>query len=463
MFKNAKKSIAIKTFAIMMGLLLICSVIIYGLIMNFLPRNYQNELEGQFAMDFEELVQVLGNNGIENDTQRLYDFSMKNNAIVTIRNSKGEEIFTVNIGDKEEKLDNIKTFSLSAEFEYKQEKFLISATAAFLTVLQTYNVLLKLIPVIMAIMILISILGAYIFSNYFSKPLIKICSVAKRMTKLDMTWKCDTSREDEIGILAESLNEMAEKLNNALKNLQEANEQLQLDIENERKLEQQRGDFFMSVSHELKTPITIIKGELEGMIYNVGEYKNRDEYLKHTLQNVENMEKLVKEILLVARIGGNNFNISCAELNISEVLRKVCYQVQGMAEDKNIKFRMDIESGIYHRGNESLLKKAFSNIIINAILYSPHDESVHITLKQDTLCVENTGVQIKTEDLKQIFEPFYRIEKSRNRNTGGSGLGLYIVKAILEYHKMPFSMESTKESVRFLISVRNDYDSKNRV
>ncbi|WP_275443633.1 sensor histidine kinase [Petralouisia muris] len=460
MLKKAKKSIAIKTFTIMMGILLTCCIIIYGLIMNFLPRNYQTELEGQFAIGFEKLVQSLGSNGIEDSTKLLYEFSMKNNAIVTIKNSEGVEIFAVKIGDREEKKDNVKTFSLSAEFEYMQERFMISATATFLTVMQTYNILLKLIPVIMTIMILIAGLGAYIFSIYFSKPLIKICSVAKRMTKLDMTWKCDTSREDEIGILAISLNEMSEKLNDALKNLKEANEQLQLEIKNERKLEQQRGDFFMSVSHELKTPITIIKGELEGMIYNIGEYKNRDEYLRHALKSVESMEKLVKEILLVVRIGGDYFNKAFTNLNISEMLKKVCYMVQEIAEDKNIEFNMDIESEFYWDGDERLLKKVFSNIIGNAIMYSPQGEKVHVALKEKKLSVENTGVQIRDEELERIFEPFYRIDKSRNRNTGGSGLGLYIVKTILEHHKIPFLMKNTRDSVCFQMLFQRDCSYK---
>src|SRR5699024_2320779 len=134
-----------------------------------------------------------------------------------------------------------------------------------------------------------------------SKPLVNISNVAKRMTTLDMTWKCEVNRKDEIGVLATSLNEMAEQLNSALASLRSANWQLKKDIEREREQEKQRVEFFTAVSHELKTPIAIIKGQLEGMIYQVGEYKDRDTYLRRCMKTTNDMEALVKEILSAAR------------------------------------------------------------------------------------------------------------------------------------------------------------------
>ena len=137
-------------------------------------------------------------------------------------------------------------------------------------------------------------------------------------------------------MLAASLNEMAEQLSNALASLRSANWQLKKDIEREREQEKQRVEFFTAVSHELKTPIAIIKGQLEGMIYQVGEYKDRDTYLRRCMKTTNDMEALVKEILSAARMGGSDFHLERTDLDISQMLRKVCQQFRGRMEDKQI-------------------------------------------------------------------------------------------------------------------------------
>ena len=264
-----------------------------------------------------------------------------------------------------------------------------------------------------------------------------------------MTWKCDVKRQDEIGVLAASLNEMAGQLSAALDSLKTANEQLQQDIEKEREQEKQRIDFFTSVSHELKTPIAIIKGELEGMIYKVGEYKDRDTYLRHCLRTVGDMEHIVKEILSAARMGGSDFQLVRSDLNISQILQKVCRKNSGRMEDKEMDLNMEIQPDFHYEGDGRLIEKVFSNVISNAAAYSPVGAVITVSLQNGVFSVENSGVHIAEEDLKQIFTPFYRVDKSRNRNSGGSGLGLYITKTILDHHGIPHKMENTENGVRF--------------
>ena len=201
------------------------------------------------------------------------------------------------------------SMSCSATFQQGGQTYHVFANAALVAVAQSYDILLKLIPFIAVVILLISVIGAVVCSRYYSKPLVSISNVAKRMTTLDMTWKCEVNRKDEIGVLAASLNEMAEQLNNALASLRSANWQLKKDIEREREQEKQRVEFFTAVSHELKTPIAIIKGQLEGMIYQVGEYKDRDTYLRRCMKTTNDMEALVKEILSAARMGGSGLGL----------------------------------------------------------------------------------------------------------------------------------------------------------
>lgn len=452
MKKKISESIQAKTFICIMVLLIGCCILIYGMVMVFLPKNYQTELESQVTLDFYNMVGILEKNGWEESSDNLLEFSMKNNASVEISDLKGNKLFSVNFANMEsDKLPSSSSPSMSCSASFLQDgqTYQLSAVVSLVAVTQSYDILLKLIPLIAVMIFLISIIGAFISSRYFSKPLISICSVARRMTTLDMTWKCDVKRKDEIGVLAFSLNEMSERLSVALDSLKTANEQLQQDIEKEREQEKQRIDFFTSVSHELKTPIAIIKGELEGMIYQVGEYKDRDVYLRHCLKTANDMENIVKEILSAAKMGGSDFQLVCSDLNISQMLKKSCQRVKGRMEDKQIELRLEIEPDFHYEGDGRLMEKAFSNVIGNAAAYSPKGAVVTVSLQNGVFYVENSGVHIAEDDLKKIFTPFYRVDKSRNRNSGGSGLGLYITKTIFDHHGISHKMENTESGVRF--------------
>ena len=449
MRKKISESIQAKTFLSMLALLVICCIIIYGMVMIFLPRNYHTELEGQVTSDFYDLVEVLERNGWEASSDSLMEFSMMNNASVKINDNYGNNLFSVNFADMENLDTSAPSMSCSATFQQGGQTYHLFANAALVAVAQSYDILLKLIPFIAVVILLISIIGAVVCSRYYSKPLVSISNVAKRMTTLDMTWKCEVNRKDEIGVLAASLNEMSGRLSDAMDSLKAANWKLQKDIEREREQEKQRVEFFTAVSHELKTPIAIIKGQLEGMIYQVGEYKDRDTYLRRCLKTTNDMESLVKEILSAARMGGSDFHLERTDLDISQMLRKVCQQFRGRMEDKQMELHMDIQPEYHYQGDRRLMEKVFTNVIGNVVAYSPANSTVTVSLQNGIFFLGNTGIHIAEEDLKQIFTPFYRVDKSRNRNSGGSGLGLYITKTILDHHGIQHSMVNTENGVKF--------------
>ena len=455
MKKKISESIQIKTFLSMLALLIVSCVLIYGLVMFFLPRNYHAELQSQVTADFYELVEIIEQNGWESSTNSILEFALKNNASVTVTDGAGESVFSVNsvnLASTENVVpttDSTPSMSCSSAFQDGGQAYQLYANIALIAVSQSYGILLQLLPLIAGIILVVSVLGAMICSRYYSKPLVSISNVAKRMTTLDMTWKCEVNRKDEIGVLAVSLNEMSQRLSDAMDSLKAANWKLQKDIEREREQEKQRVEFFTAVSHELKTPIAIIKGLLEGMIYQVGEYKDRDTYLRHCLKTTNDMEALVKEILSAARMGGSDFHLERTDLDISQMLRKVCQQFRGRMEDKQMELRMDIQPEYHYQGDRRLMEKVFTNVIGNAVAYSPAGAVITVTQKDEVFSVENTGVHIAEDDLERIFTPFYRVDKSRNRNSGGSGLGLYITKTILDHHEIVYNMVNTENGVKF--------------
>ena len=452
MKKKISQSIRAKTFLSMLALLAACCLMIYGIVMLVLPQNYYTDLEDQVADDFDALLDTFDEKTWAASTDEIERFAVHNHALVNIINDSGEVLYSVNHSTPEpgSPVSIVRrTHGFGAMFTEGMARYYLMVSAARVTAARPLAVLVRLLPLITASILLVSVVGAYLLSRYYSRPLIAISQTARQMAALDLTGQCEVRRQDEIGVLAASLNEMSAQLSTALADLQAANGQLKQDIEREREQERQRVEFFTAVSHELKTPIAIIKGQLEGMIYQVGDYKDRDTYLRHCLKTTNDMEALVKEILAAARLGGSDFRLVCTDLDFSGLLQSVCRKFLGPMEDKQIALTLAIQPGVHCPGDLRLLEKAFDNVFSNAVAYSPAGARITVRLQEGVCTIENTGIQIAEEDLARLFTPFYRVDKSRSRNSGGSGLGLYITKTILDRHGIRHTLANTENGVKF--------------
>lgn len=342
-------------------------------------------------------------------------------------------------------------------FSGSDKEYELYVLGAYRFVNQAVEAMNKILPWLIVVIVFISTLTAYLYSRYITRPVVRLSKISKKMSDLEFNWICDEKRNDEIGVLSSSLNELSLKLSTALSELKSANESLQKDIETERKLEQKRLEFFSAVSHELKTPITVMKGQLEGMMYQVGIYKNRDKYLARSYSVACTMEDMVQEILTVSRMEASGFMPQMEEFNLGNMVKDCAHRQDDLFIQKDMEVSYHISNDLYARGDKKLLQKALNNIISNAIHYSPDGAKIQIeAYKEDqklTVRVENSGVHLDEAAVPRIFEAFFRVEKSRNRNTGGSGLGLYIVKMILELHKADYRIENTFNGVAFTFSI----------
>ena len=245
-------------------------------------------------------------------------------------------------------------------------------------------------------------------------------------------------------MLASNLNTMADRLQTAMA-------ELTADVEKFRELGEQRKRFFAAVSHELKTPLTVLKGQLENMILGYGDYKNRDKYLPEALRAAEDIEHLVTEIIAISKTENMDLRDSLEPVSLLSSVNETAEALSPIAIEKNITIHQNIINDIIISVNRGLWQKALSNIIGNAVRHSPDGAEVFISMEDGVLTVENTGVFIPEGDLPQMFTPFYRADKSRSKSTGGSGLGLYIVKTILDLHGMGYSLRNTPRGVEFSV------------
>ena len=432
-------------------------IIVYGIIYALLPKQFDIRLYDEMEKETVQLADNLSEGTFFEADVQIEEFCRINNASVTLM---GEgETRSFGVIDRQHESDSVigSTITAYVYFTDKQTEFMITVFYLSRAAHTITTVMLKLLPAVAAGILLLSALSAFICSKVIVSPIKKLSENSKRMTAPDADWKCDVSRSDEIGVLSESLNTMASRLHQTMQELKDANEHLKEDIKRSKLLEQQRRDFFIAVSHELKTPLTVLKGRLENMMLGYGDYKDHDKYLPMAYDSAEDIEKLVREIITITKTENTDISSSLCEVSLAQTVNETVHNIEPLAKDKNITIHQQITGDTKLTVDKELWSKALSNIIGNAVRHSPDGEKVFISLETDdgrqTLVVMNTGASIPKEDMPHLFTPFYRADKSRNRATGGSGLGLYIVRTILDLHGMSCTIKNTEQGVAFYIYI----------
>lgn len=450
MVKKIRNSLSAKVFLWIAGLLILCSLLIYGMVMIFLPQSYTVVASSRVEAEIEQLIDTLSQTDYDSAGEVIEKFCQDNRASVILDDGTASHTFGT-VDEQSVERGEAMTAAVDVKFADRNGNYYLSITAPVSAGNELNMAFLELLPLLLLLILLISALGAFLCSRVLVRPVLEISRISKRMAHLDMTWDCKVNRTDELGVLANSLNTMAKRLDAAMKELENANEQLRKDMEHISELSRQRRDFFAAASHELKTPITILKGQVESMILGVGKYKDVGNVLPETLKEVENMERQVKEILTISKIEMDGLAGKTESVSLLDVITKVTETLLPLAQERQIAVHSQLTENVMVSGNTSLLEKAIHNVLSNAIRHSPEGAEVFVHLMPSALTVTNTGISIPEDDLPVLFTPFYRVEKSRNKSTGGSGLGLYLVKTILDLHGFCYRVENTETGVVFAV------------
>ena len=466
MIKKIKSKLSVKVFLITSILMVACCSVTYLCISHFAPYIYSHDLA-----EVEELADMLSEELSHIPKEEVQYFIQGYNDILTkqyddefafhLFQNSGNEIALSDLNEfTGNKIDDYKSTDTTREYEIS----FADSTEAYILLLakntnkesQVVLALQKTLPILSVAILLVSVIAAFFYTWYMTKPIKKISKLSKQMADMDFSGLCPTNRTDEIGVLSHSLNDLSKKLAAALSELQEANQKLQADIDMERRLEKQRVEFFAAASHELKTPITIIKGQLQGMLYQVGRYKDRETYLAQSLEITDTLGKMVQELLTISRLDTPGYTCKKSNLNLSNLIIDRITAFEDLFMQKDLTVEQSISPEIYILGDMQLLQKALDNLLGNAAAYSGAGNQILIKLWKETetttLTIENTGAHIPDEAISKLFEPFYRVDQSRNRQTGGTGLGLYIVKTILDLHGAKIEIANTIQGV--IVSVQ---------
>ena len=344
------------------------------------------------------------------------------------------------------------TITAEVRFAGQEDSYTLYVTPRMEAENLAVRALAQMAPWILLVLLIFSLLCALVYSRYITRPIVRLSGIAGKMAQLDFQWESGEKRGDEIGRLGRSLDQMARKLSAALTDLEGANRALRGEVERERELDRQRMAFFNAASHELKTPVTILKGQLSGMLEGVGVYQDRDKYLLRSLQTTGRMENLIGEMLAISRMESGAAALRQETVDLSALTAGRLQQDAELFRQREQELVSALTPGVLVTGDPSLLGRAVGNLLSNAALYSPQGARIRVWCGfrdgRPALTVENTGARIPEEALPHLFEAFYRTENSRNRSTGGSGLGLYLVKMILDRHGAECAIENTEDGVK---------------
>lgn len=295
------------------------------------------------------------------------------------------------------------------------------------------------------------------YSNMISKPLLQLNKSASKLAEFDFTSKCNIEREDEIGNLANTLNFLSENLNEALTSLKDANTKLAKDIEKERKLERMRKEFVAAVSHELKTPISLIGGYAEALKDDIFQGEERNYYIDVITDESKKMANLVADMLDLSQLESGNFSLVKEEFFMNELINTTLKKFSTLINEKNIKLKMNLLKDVKVYADWDRIEQVITNFITNAIRNTNENGFIYASMEERNekavISIENTGKAIPEDELAKIWINFYKIDKSRNRKLGGTGLGLAIVKNILILHNSDYGVENTDTGVKFYFTL----------
>lgn len=437
-------------------------------------NNYYNNLEVNKNVDLElELDKVALNNNFDmiiKTEDGLNVFSSNKNFLDTIGQiseteeagayaSKKDTLYEDNklyIKKVRDKKTASNVILLSATLDNGYKLYIRLPIASIQESVKISNNFLLLIG---SVTIIIGGMVVSVISNRFTKPISELDNIARRMANLDFSRKYEEKNsDDEINNLGKSINILSDKLEKTINQLKEANIELEKDIEHKSKIDEMRKQFISDVSHELKTPIALIQGYAEGLQENVtSDEESRKFYVEVILDEANKMDKLVKQLLELMKLEYGKREFNNIKFDMKELIREVIRKTSVMLEEKNITVKFEAKEPVYVYADEFYIEQVITNYLTNAIKHVEERNKeklieIRIEEKKDgkaRIYVYNTGEPLSEENQNRIWNRFYKVDSSRNREKGGTGIGLSLVKAIMNNYKNSYGVYNRENGVEF--------------
>lgn len=336
----------------------------------------------------------------------------------------------------------------------QDRSYVIFLRSNFESIQESAQIANKFLMYIGIIVVIAGALVMFLISQSFSRPILELAIIAKRMSNLDFDAVYPVKTQDEIGELGSSINILSKKLETTISELKKANNELESDIQNKIQIDEMRKEFLSNVTHELKTPIALIQGYAEGLQENINDDpESREFYCEVIVDEAMKMNKMVKKLLSLNQIEFGTNQVNMERFDLTALINSVIASTDILIKQKDIKVVFQTQDPIYVWADEYMTEEVVTNYISNAINHIDEQKVIEIRIihKQDIVrvCVFNTGEKIPQQDLEKIWIKFYKVDKARTREYGGSGIGLSIVKAIMDAHNRECGVINHENGVEF--------------
>lgn len=477
-----KHSIRRQMIAVFVGLIVCMLVILLLLVGSGLEPYYIREKEANFAELYDEIDQITRSGSLtEDELSQVNRTAERYNFYYIVWNFSNESGFS-NLHDSQMLLmqlagvlfNKIDSQVMERNDDYQVVEFRdgtqqVDYLALWGTVGDSYNIFIRSpLESIQETMVLFyrfliiagigviagGILLVWYFSRRLTEPLRELAILSARMADLDFDAKYTSGGEGEIGVLGENFNSMSEKLESTISELKNANFRLQQDIEQKEKIEKMRTDFMGNVSHELKTPIALIQGYAEGLREGVSDDpESREFYCDVIMDEAAKMNQMVKNLMTLNQLEFGDENVEFQRFDLTELIRGVLQSMEIVAQQKEARVQFRQKEPVYVWADEFKAEQVVRNYVSNAFNHLDGDRVVDVKLiptgEKVKVTVFNTGAPIPEEDVPHIWEKFYKVDKAHTREYGGNGIGLSIVKAIMDSFHQKYGVKNYDNGVEF--------------
>ena len=450
-----------KTFLVSIGLFATLIILVHALVYTLMPQFYLQQKEREAADNLTVLVAELRGKSTEEMRRLSQEFAQVRNVNITLTidgrdqyfqgfqsinivtdSGKSVDTSVVKIADGQTVDPRSVILRQGSVTNNQGQTITVKLLADVAPVTQAKLATLHVLPYTMLGSLLVALLFSYIYSRFVTRPIRQMAAVTTTMQQLEKGARYPVNSRDEIGVLGQNINELYQNLWQTIRSLEHENKRIT-------QLEKEKIAFLRAASHELKTPLAALRIMLENMQLNIGEYKNRDQYLAESVAQVDRLAAMVNDVLRSGSVAEQALRQE-KRLRIDKLIAEVVADYTLLAKTRSMTFMVNTEPTTI-RANRDMMRHVISNLVSNAVRHGDAGSVITITCDQRELAIENACKPLTKQQLQHVFDPFYRSNATTKQHADSSGIGLYTVKMLLGTKGLDYDFTPHGRGMRFVV------------
>ena len=450
-----------KTFLVSIGLFAALIILVHALVYTLMPQFYLQQKEREAADNLTALVAELRGKSTEEMRRLSQEFAQVKNVNITLTidgrdqyfqgfqsinivtdSGKSVDTSVVKIADGQTVDPRSVILQQGSVANGQGQTITVKLLADVAPVTQAKLATLHVLPYTMIGSLLVALIFSYIYSRFVTRPIRQMAAVTTTMQRLEKDAHYPVNSRDEIGVLGRNINELYQNLWQTIRSLEHENKRIT-------QLEKEKIAFLRAASHELKTPLAALRIMLENMQLNIGEYKNRDQYLAESVAQVDRLAAMVNDVLHSGSVAEQALRQE-KRLRIDRLVAEVVDDYVLLAKTRGMTFTVNTEPTTI-RANHDMMRHVISNLASNAVRHGDAGSIIKITCDQHELAIENACKPLTKQQLQHIFDPFYRSSAATKQHADSSGIGLYTVKMLLDAKGLDYEFVPHGQGMRFVV------------